>query len=157
GRKVTATTTDTSHDQHFAVRHPRSRLSTAPLQKTPSSSPGSGAGIINFRRRLIQVLGSKTAGDEDLSAGQQRRRMIVACDDQIGRARPGPAHRIVEFRRAKRIPEGLSSSDQHLAIRQKCCRMKPASLTQASGASPSSSDWVVEFSALKGTGGADAT
>ena len=79
---------------------------------------------------------SKSASDEHLAVGQQRRRVIDACGVEAAGRCPGPDGRVVEFRAGKAASAIVSPCDQHLAVGQQGRRVTRACGVEAAGGRP---------------------
>ena len=97
------------------------------------------------RERLPVLI--KSACDEHLAVGQQRRRVNIACGGEAAGGRPGPARRIVEFRARERRCCYNPACDEHLAVGQQRRRVIIACGGEAAGGRPGPARRIVEFRA----------
>ena len=111
----------------------------------PSRSRSPDRRVPRSRARRAAV---KSARDQHLAVGQQRRRVKARAMARLPVAAPGPGRRIVEFRAREIAAAGVNSScDEHLAVGQQRRRVKVACGGEAAGGRPSPARRIVEFRA----------
>ena len=117
--------------------------------KASRGDPCPECGIVEFRAGADDSDTAFSPHDQNLAAGQQRRRMPFPGSVQVARCCPSPRGRIIHFRLAKvltSIPV-LPSCDEHLTIGQHRRRMIMAAGAKAARCHPCSSTRVIEFRA----------